>query len=294
MTSQANSAIRTQTEPAGQDHQPVNSVSSVKTQKEILMTTKMFEQSYDSAEANSEKGLRMLPWWGSLIAFGAPALLMILSYHVFMPWLVAVGLSAAESFAVAHIVPMAILLAVSLNVFHNVEGWPLTRAAFSRRFRYPRLTLKMALLGLGVFVVLNIAYGAFSQASLALFDLAPVSGVIASVSDTLDQSVQGRWEIVLLFVLVLLFNVVGEELWWRGIILPRQELTHGNWTWLVHGLLWTAFHVFKWWDLVGLLPVCLVIAYVSQRTRNNWPALIAHGLFNGLALFVVIAAVMGA
>jgi membrane protease YdiL (CAAX protease family) len=42
-----------------------------------------------------------------------------------------------------------------------------------------------------------------------------------------------------------------------------------------------------------LLPVCLVIAYVSQRTRNNWPALIAHGLFNGLALFLVIAAVMG-
>lgn len=290
MTSQANMTLRTQTEPAGQDHHLAN---PVRTQKEILMTTTMFEQSYNDSAASSGKELRALPWWGSLIAFGAPALLMIFSYHVFMPWLLEASLTAAESFAVAHIVPMAILLAVSLNVFHNVEGNPLTWSAFSRRFRYPRLKLKIALLGVGVFAILNIAYGAFSQASLALFDLSPSAGVIASVSDTLDQSVQGRWEIVFLFVLVLFFNVVGEELWWRGIILPRQELAHGRWTWIAHGLLWTAFHVFKWWDLAGLLPVCLVIAYVSQRTRNNWPALIAHGLFNGLALFLVIAAVMG-
>ncbi len=60
----------------------------------------------------------------------------------------------------------------------------------------------------------------------------------------------------------------------------------------MHGLLWTLFHAFKWWDLIGLLPVCLGIAYVSQRTKNNWPALIAHFLFNGLALIIVAAAVI--
>ncbi|MGD8807621.1 MAG: CPBP family intramembrane metalloprotease [Chloroflexota bacterium] len=258
-----------------------------------MTTTATLNEQFDATLSERRGRLRGLPFWGSLIAFGAPALLMIFSYHVFMPRLIVAGLSAAESFAVAHIAPMAVLLAVSLHVFHNAEGWPLTWAAFGRRFRYPRLTLRAALLGLGAFVALNVAYGAFSQASLALFDLSPSAGVIASVSDALDQSVQGRWEIVFLFLLVLFFNVVGEELWWRGIILPRQEATHGRWTWIVHGLLWTAFHVFKWWDLIGLLPVCLVIAYVSQRTRNNWPALIAHGLFNGLALFLVIAAVMG-
>jgi len=109
----------------------------------------------------------------------------------------------------------------------------------------------------------------------------------------LGESVRGRWEIVFLFLMLLLFNVVGEELWWRGIILPRQELTHGRWTWVVHGLLWTAFHAFKWWDLLGLLPVCLLIAFISQRTKNNWPALIAHLLFNGLTLILVVAAVLG-
>ena len=258
-----------------------------------MTPTVIFDREFDSALTNQEERLQPLPLWGSVIAFGAPALLMVFSYHLFMPWLIGAGLPAAESFAVAHIAPMAILLAVSLHVFHNVEGWPLTWSAFSRRFRYPRLTLKVALLGVGAFILLNIAYGVFSQASVALFDLSPAAGIIASVADVLGESVQGRWEIIFLFVMVLVFNVVGEELWWRGIILPRQELAHGRWTWVVHGLLWTAFHAFKWWDLVGLLPVCLIIAYISQRTKNNWPALIAHGLFNGLALFLVVAAVTG-
>ena len=260
-----------------------------------MTTTMTYEQESSKSLTTFQEGLKPLPFWGSLIAFGAPALLMVFSYHVFMPWLRGLGLAATESFMVAHIAPMAILLAVSLHVFHNVEGRPLTWAAFGQRFRYPRLTLKVVLLGLGTFLILNIAYGAFSQLGAALADqgLAPPAGTVTSVADVLGADVQGRWEIVFLFLLVLAFNVVGEELWWRGIILPRQELVHGRWTWVVHGLLWTGFHAFKWWDLVGLLPVCLVIAYISQRTKNNWPALIAHGLFNGLALYLVLAAVLG-
>jgi len=142
---------------------------------------------------------------------------------------------------------------------------------------------------------LNIAYGAISLLGGVLdgLGLNPGAGTITSVEQLLGESVRGRWEIVFLFLMLLLFNVVGEELWWRGIILPRQELTHGRWTWVVHGLLWTAFHAFKWWDLLGLLPVCLLIAFISQRTKNNWPALIAHLLFNGLTLILVVAAVLG-
>lgn len=155
-------------------------------------------------------------------------------------------------------------------------------------------------MGVGAFLALNVAYGFFSQLASALgsilgnLGLNPGASMITSVDQVLDDSVQGHWEIVFLFVLVLLLNVIGEELWWRGIILPRQELTYGKWTWVVHGLLWTGFHAFKWWDLVGLLPVCLIISFISQRTKNNWPAYIAHLLFNGLALYVVVVAVLGA
>jgi hypothetical protein len=61
---------------------------------------------------------------------------------------------------------------------------------------------------------------------------------------------------------------------------------------LVHGLLWWVFHIFKWWDLIGLLPVTLLLSYVSQRTQNNWPAFIAHYLLNGLGFLFVLGAVL--
>jgi len=61
-------------------------------------------------------------------------------------------LAVAESFVVAHVAPMAVMLSVALAVFHHAEGRPLTWAAFSQRFRYPRITLKAVMLGLGAFL----------------------------------------------------------------------------------------------------------------------------------------------
>ena len=47
--------------------------------KEILMTTTTFDQEFDKTVNDTQEELRPLPFWGSLIAFGAPALLMVFS-----------------------------------------------------------------------------------------------------------------------------------------------------------------------------------------------------------------------
>jgi hypothetical protein len=67
------------------------------------------------------------------------------------------------------------------------------------------------MLGLGTFLALNIAHGAFSLLGGVLegLGLNPGAGTITSVEQLLGESVRGRWEIVLLFLMLLLFNVVG-------------------------------------------------------------------------------------
>ena len=82
-------------------------------------------------------------------------------------------------------------------------------------------------------------------------------------------------------IIVLFFNIVGEELWWRGYILPRQELTHGKITWLIHGTLWACFHMFKWWAVPFMLITCQIIPFVAQKTKNTWPGMINHIIING-------------
>ena len=59
----------------------------------------------------------------------------------------------------------------------------------------------------------------------------------AVLTDFVGAPLRGNWSAFILYAIVLSFNIFGEELWWRGYILPRQELSHGRFTWVVHGLM---------------------------------------------------------
>jgi hypothetical protein len=69
-----------------------------------------------------------------------------------------------------------------------------------------------------------------------------------------------EWWVAVYYACVLIFgNIAGEELWWRGYLLPRQEAASGAVAWLYHGLLWAAFHLFLQttaWDMIRMTPTC--------------------------------------
>jgi membrane protease YdiL (CAAX protease family) len=161
-------------------------------------------------------------------------------------------------------------------------------------------------LGLSSFGLITAGFlGAISRALINM-QIIPLPSSIPSALDPrvgtsidtlraqLDGRLEGNWPVVIVFFVVLFFNVFGEELWWRGYILPRQELAFGRWTWLIHGTLWCLSHAFKYWDYLTLLPFTLGLAYVSQRLRNNVPAIIAHYVLNGIAWLGLLVLVLGA
>jgi membrane protease YdiL (CAAX protease family) len=116
----------------------------------------------------------------------------------------------------------------------------------------------------------------------------------AAFAAFIGEPLTGNWSVPLLYFVMLFFNIFGEELWWRGIILPRQALAHGRWTWLVHGVLWTLFHVpFYPWQILALLPTCLALAWVCHRQQNTTPGIVMHWLFNGLPLLLALVAAAG-
>jgi membrane protease YdiL (CAAX protease family) len=115
-------------------------------------------------------------------------------------------------------------------------------------------------------------------------------------SDFMGIPLAGRWWVAAYYAAVLLFcNVLGEELWWRGYLLPRQELSSGKVAWLVHGSLWAAFHLFfQWtlWDLVRMVPTCCALSFVAQHRRNTWPEIVAHTFGNSALLLQIMRGVM--
>ena len=99
----------------------------------------------------------------------------------------------------------------------------------------------------------------------------------------------GAWWILVYYaVIMFVCNIGGEELWWRGYVLPRQELAFGRATWVIHGLLWSAFHLFMQptlWDTVRMAITGMALCFVAQRTRSTWPGIIGHS-FGNLAFFL--------
>lgn len=77
-------------------------------------------------------------------------------------------------------------------------------------------------------------------------------------------------------------NVIGEELWWRGFIQPRQEPVFGSSTWIVQGFLHAAFHFSFGLGLVFILwPVLFGIPWLVQRSCNTSAGMVLHAGVNG-------------
>jgi membrane protease YdiL (CAAX protease family) len=86
--------------------------------------------------------------------------------------------------------------------------------------------------------------------------------------------------ILYIWPIFFFFNIFGEEFYWRGYIQPRQELLNKNWTWLVHGLLWAAWHLPMGLDLIfAATPIFFILPAVVQIRKNTTIAIIVHFIF---------------
>jgi membrane protease YdiL (CAAX protease family) len=109
----------------------------------------------------------------------------------------------------------------------------------------------------------------------------------------MGMRLKGKWWVLLAYLVGWFFNIAGEEMWFRGFMLPRQEISHGKFAWLVNGLCFNFFHVMWKWNLIALLPGSLFLSYVAQRRRTTSVAIIAHGLLNITTATAVAAGVIG-
>jgi membrane protease YdiL (CAAX protease family) len=107
--------------------------------------------------------------------------------------------------------------------------------------------------------------------------------------DFMGRSLLGAWWIPVYYAVVMLVcNIGGEELWWRGYVLPRQELAFGRSGWVVHGIFWSIFHLFiqpTLWDTTRMAITGVALSFVAQRTRSTWPGIVGHS-FGNLPFFL--------
>lgn len=256
------------------------------------------------SDKSSNKLLKPMYTGESLTWFGVWALVVILSVYVLMP-ILSNSMTEFESFALAMTLPLLFMFITAIVIYLTENGNSLS--GFRHRYRLTKIKLSDVLWGIIIAIIGMAAMGAFSvlAAKLISLGLIPVPAKlplildpraelnISSLNQMVGGQIYGNWKVVIIYFIMLFFNIAGEELLWRGYILPRQELTYGKKAWFIHGLMWTFFHCFKWWDIISLLPVCLLISYLAQKRQSIWPGFIAHYIINGMGLLLFLAAVTG-
>lgn len=213
----------------------------------------------------------------ALLLFGLPAAALAASVWWLWPALMEAGMARPSAYVLSLSLVNAGLLIAAL-IGYSLEGNPWSWLAFSRRMRLTTMTGRIWLWTIGSTLLFGVLALLINSLALMIYD------ALGYAMPDLTAGVLTIW----MHIIVLFFNIVGEEFWWRGYILPRQELAHGKITWLIHGTLWAFFHLFKWWAVPFMLITCQIIPFVAQKTKNTWPGVVNHLVINGAG--VILAA----
>ena len=94
-------------------------------------------------------------------------------------------------------------------------------------------------------------------------------------------------------VLVVFNTVLGEELLFRGLLLPRMRGVFGRWDWVANGALFALYHLHTPWVIPTALVDTLALAYPSRRFQGAWMGIIVHSTQSVAIVGFVLAAVLG-
>lgn len=96
-------------------------------------------------------------------------------------------------------------------------------------------------------------------------------------SDAGQATLRGSWGWFAIIMTLLIFNtVLGEELLFRGVLLPRMHGAFGDRDWVANGVLFAAYHLHVPWVIPAGLLDTLFIAYPTKRYRSAWVGIIIH------------------
>lgn len=115
-------------------------------------------------------------------------------------------------------------------------------------------------------------------------------------------SYTGNWPNLLRFgviigIIVSILLGLGEEIGWRGFLVPQlAKVTSFKWVVVISGVVWASWHfpliimgsyvseTPLWWSLpiffFGVLLLSLVLAWITLKSGSLWPAVLYHGIDN--------------
>lgn len=112
-------------------------------------------------------------------------------------------------------------------------------------------------------------------------------------SDAGKTFLSGNWGWFAVIVALVVFNtVLGEELLFRGLLLPRMQGGFGRWDWAANGVLFAAYHLHTPWVIPWTLLDAFILSYPSKRYRSALIGIAVHSAQSIVILALVLTLVL--
>ncbi len=234
---------------------------------------------------NKDIELKKLGFSGSFAIYIPAAILMYCMTKFLIPWLSEI--TGQETilfwFIVGGIGIFTPLIITGILILRD-EGYKIQKSTWTGRLRFRKMTKRDLLWSLAGLITVGISSGLIMKLQELIagpFDTSPSFMMFEPLN-------KGRCWLLLVWVPYWILNILGEEFLWRGVLLPRQEIVFGKYTWIIHGLGWGLFHVaFGWHLLITLIPLIFIQSYIVQKTKNSWIGIIMHGGLNGPSFLAI-------
>ena len=250
--------------------------------------------------------LKPLSWMPSFLALLCVAGMIYVTHYILVPFYTKnTGQPYLAGYLIGWISNVGIVFIASLLVF-KLEGNKLTLEVFSARYRLKKISGKDLLWTVILILVVLATYFGLNPVSkwLATFrlfaphqafppDMGPEAISNLKKGVLFGMTLKGKWWIVIAYFAGWVLNILGEEFWYRGWMLPRQEVAFGNYAWVINGTIFTFQHWLQPWNFLAILPGALFMSFVLQLRKNTWIAIIQHGLMNLGLFFHVLRGVIG-
>ena len=222
-----------------------------------------------------------------------------------LAWLAAPAL--AGRFAGTGIVPMMkalivcltaglawqfVLVAILIGREQRTLSWSTVREALW--LRSPRSPRSGRVGGRIWLIVIPLILAFVAAQELVPTFAAPQSREFATLveSDAARAFLDGAWGRYAVILALLVFTtVLGEELLFRGYLLPRMNGAFGRGDWVANGLLFTVYHLHVPWAMPATLLDMFTLAYPTKRYRSAWIGIAVHSaqsVFFAIALLLIV------
>lgn len=112
-------------------------------------------------------------------------------------------------------------------------------------------------------------------------------------SDAGRAMFDGSWGWFAVVITMLVFNtVLGEELLFRGLLLPRMNGAFGDRDWVVNGVLFATYHLHMPWAIPTALLDTLILSYPAKRYRSAWIGIAVHSAQSVVLAVLVLTLVV--